>query len=827
MSGRRVTERAKEAGVVGEYLKGLLPPEVVFRLSQLSFPDQISFVYSPQWFGRRPTDLCRAAAAYLATTLPVQVSVSSSDLQTVLDSCLGLPEEPPKPVRAAPWLTDPGKSVRCFPLKSNPAAQNKVNVYLYEVAQDLQQTLPLSFSAAAAALMPYRDSGMFNDQASAVLLYGTGLRGCHIARPYETAARLISDPELAKSLTNFIKAVGANATRAGAVLAEANAMLGRDVGHMDLMEEARYRTTSKVHGKTVRYEENAFRAEVRKVLEREIRREEGTHRINFPTLEEHWAKRWMWAVNGAHSGLVSALYPREPKPEGMVREHRRAWLESVSDDPRTGWDGTTYVSASPKLETGKTRAIFACDTVHYLAFEHLLGEVERRWRHERAILDPGRGGHVGMVFKVAAQKARAGVSMMLDYDDFNSQHTTESQVWLFEELMDLVGYPSELRAPLLASFSRQRIYVQGKCVGTAKGTLMSGHRGTTFINTVLNLVYLRLELGGEFMDRAVSLHVGDDVYLGVRTYSEVGYVERRLSSSKLRLNPLKQSVGHLSTEFLRNATRGRDTYGYFARSVSTAIAGNWVSDAKLQPRDALITMITTARSLANRSGSDHLPLLLFRSCCRMTQLPKEDHLRLIDLLRGTLALDNGPQFFRSAVYRRTVARVELAATDDHGYAPLPSTATTQYLATAATPLEVDVLQQAGVSVSDTMVEASFRKSLPERFTQFETLRLLPEERTLAVGSASVNDLLNAPIARGWLEQFPLLTLARHRLPEWLVRYAVGQAGGNPGAIDLDYEAWGEFKHGCIIANPMSYPDAAAFGKRTVCSVLTCPQNVFV
>ncbi|BCH36651.1 RNA-dependent RNA polymerase [Aspergillus lentulus totivirus 1] len=826
MNHDRVSDRANATGAVGQYLKGLLDLDWCSGVIALPYAEQISAIYQPTYADRRVTTLERAAAAFLVPDFPVQVAVSDATISHVISAVVSPRPARPDDPATSKWATTVGGTVRHFPLKRNPAASNKVNVYLSEVLHDLRAHSPNHWAAAASALWPYRGE-LYNDQASGVVLYGSGLAGMGVRNAYSIAAHLAYDPDLAKHLTSFFKAIGANGCRLGAALVEANTLQGRDVGMIDLRAEATYRTTDAVNDKLANFSEDELRSACRKILTEEISHGPGGLRVDYPSLEEHWDERWAWAVNGAHSGHVSKLYPRLPRPPGMLREHRRAWLESVEHDPRPTWDGHTYVSVSPKLEAGKTRAIFACDTVNYLFFEHLLGPVERRWRHKHVILDPGKGGHCGMAFATAAARARAGVSMMLDYDDFNSQHSTLAMKVLISELCDLTGYPPEYARVLLDSFDKCDIYLGDEFIGRARGTLMSGHRGTTFINSCLNRAYLMIVLGEETVARASALHVGDDVYFGVTTYRQAGLVASTLASSPLRMNPMKQSVGHVSTEFLRNASSGRSTRGYLARGVAGVVAGNWVNELALSPSEAITSMIASGRTLANRSTVDFLPLLLFSSVVRMTRLPKEDHKKLRDLLTGATALDNGPQFYPGGYYRSVPLLVSVAQTDRFGLAPLPRAATTAFLTRAAEPLEVSVLTQAGVSVVGAMEEASFRKSLPARYNNYETVRLGGLTLTQAIGTASVADLINVPAPVGVLSKYPLLTLAKQRIPEWLLRWAVGQAGGNPSAVDLNLEAWGEFKHGCIVATPLSYADASMYGHRTNASVLTCPIDICV
>nr|USO16292.1 RNA-dependent RNA polymerase [Phomopsis vexans victorivirus 1] len=825
MIPRRVTDRATAAGSVGRYALEQCDERVLNDISGLPYDEQVSYIYRPTWYGRHVSQLVRALTGFLAPDFPVQVPLSQGDILLLLRSTL--PSVARRTAHVTPerfldskWTTDN------FPLKSHPGARNKVNVYLSEVMRDLQRYDATSYRLCATRLAAHAGH-IYNDQASAIVLHGFGLQLKGVIDGWDISIGGLLDKEWANGLTLFLKASGGTADPLGACVVEMASLAGRGVGTVDLMSEAHYRCTSGADEKIAHFDESDLRETIRTVLREEIRRENETYACDFDTLDDHWASRWAWAVNGANNSTAAKRYDAAPRPPGMDREHRRAWLERVHDDPRPDWDGTTYVSASEKLENGKTRAIFACDTVNYLAFEHLMKPIERRWRGNRVILDPGRGGHIGMAYAVNAARGRAGVSMMLDYDDFNSQHSTRAQQILIEETCDLAEYPTDLRDKLIASFDKMHVYCRGKEVGIAKGTLMSGHRCTTYINSVLNAVYLRLVLGAHFYDEAVAMHVGDDVYLGVRSYRDAAFVRGAIAASQLRMNPMKQSVGHVSTEFLRNVASGRSIRGYLARAVSGIVSGNWVSDLTLDPSEALTSVLSSAHSINNRASVNTLSLLLESALVRMTKLPTEDHNVLRQLLTGSVALDNGPQFHNGGYYWSTRLVVTAVATDRFGYTPLPQAAAKAYLTRAASTLETDVLSQAGVSVLSQMEEASYRKSLPARYAQFERIRLDPVVRSESIGTAYVEDLTRVRAPYGVLTPYPLLVLARRRLPDWLVRYAVGQVGGNPYARDLNLEAWGEYRHGCIVATPMSYPDASMYGKRTSHSVLAARLNVHV
>ncbi len=96
----------------------------------------------------------------------------------------------------------------------------------------------------------------------------------------------------------------------------------------------------------------------------------------------------------------------------------------------------------------------------------------------------------------------------MDYEDFNSAHTIDAQKIVVEELF--VGLEPKWHNWLIDSFDDIKVRdLQGEW-RRVNGTLMSGHRMTSVINTILNAAYIRLVLGDELYLRIHSEHVGDD-----------------------------------------------------------------------------------------------------------------------------------------------------------------------------------------------------------------------------------------------------------------------------------------------------------------------------
>ncbi|AHH25155.1 RNA-dependent RNA polymerase [Ustilaginoidea virens RNA virus 3] len=824
-----ITDRANKHGLLGQYLVRWLRPYETGTFTALPLDEQMSYIYRPFWGSTRPPALARAALSYLGADMPIQVVLSDSDFKHILTY---LPTSPdlPATVDVPAWVFTKAGTMQHFRPKAHAKAVTKANIFLDEVLRDARRLDANFVMAAWPYLDDLRSNGITHDQAVAFVLYAWALKGKTVDN-LRWAHFCCSQRKEAKEVSNFLKAVGGNAHPLGAMMVETDTLAGRGTGESTLLEGAieRCDLAALRASKLAEFDENSLRRAIRRILVSEISRNDtGGYHLAFPALSDHWASRWRWAVNGSHSAEVDRQCGFTPPPlPGGRKYHRRAWLETRADDPRPGWDGTTYVSASDKLEHGKTRTILACDTRSYLAFEHLMGTVEKAWRGTRVILNPGKGGHIGMANRVERNRNRSGVSMMLDYDDFNSHHSNEAMKILVEETCQLTGYPAELAAPLIASFDKQRIYVAGKYVGVSRGTLMSGHRCTTYINSVLNMAYLMVVLGDDFVMERPTLHVGDDVFFGVRSYSEACYVARSVLASRLRMNRSKQSVGHVATEFLRVSSRARDSYGYLCRAISSCVSGNWVSDKLLDPYEALNTMLGSARTLMNRAISHDLPLLLASAIKRTVRADGLNDRLLTELLLGSVAVNNGPQFSSSGTHRIVWVQPQSRLLDPLDVSLLPRESTASYLVNCAQPIETQTLARVGISPVGTMLASSYAKSLDYARTQTFRLSFSAVHTYRAVGSTTAELALASPKPRGILNQYPLLVLVKHRLPENVLREVVATVGGNGHAERIVVEAWGEYRHGCIINSVLSFSDASALGKRVKASVLTSGRHCYV
>lgn len=819
--------RADNFGAVGDHLLKLLQRRLPYadRFFTLGITDQLLAI---ERFKSVPDSdpLFPVALSLLCATYPVQVATSDDTVKTLarltVDGKLIVDRRPAHSDDAR--FLDPEQLKLLFPIKKHPAAKLKVNVYLVEVLDSAKSAGLYPFILPLLRLLAGK---CFNDQATSAILYAVGLRSRLPSLAIPFAATCILNPDNVGGLSNALKALGANSSLLGATLTEGKSLLGRGVAPIDLRDAAAYRCDkSRSDASVLHVDQDALAAIVGDIIDEELAHRE----ITYEPLADFWTRRWAWCVNGSHSRLVekSLKFNSTVAFPGVDQVYRRMFSEAYPTEPISTWNGRTYVSASTKLEHGKTRAIFACDSRSYFAFEHLLGPVSAAWLNSRVLLDPGKFGHLGIARRVlgASGIREKGVNIMLDYDDFNSQHSIESQQTVIRVLCEKTQYPPDLADTLIKSFADMNLYVAGKFVGRATGTLMSGHRGTTFLNSVLNAAYIRMACGSSLYSRLHSLHVGDDVYISAPSYADAGTVLKRTSDLGCRMNPAKQSVGTVGAEFLRLGIRKTHAVGYLARSVASAVSGNWVNLAVMAPRELISSAVTTTRALINRSQCSLYPQLLARSLSRAARVP----LRVcINLLSGSHAIDGSPVFKSDGTINTySLTRDEVDILGPRLNPQWPSNATQAYLTYHATPVELKALELSGSSIRSAMLVSSYNKALASNaVSSRQSLRLRRCLPRVAVGSISASKLLTSPPEPGVLSGYMLLSLLKARLNNAHLRELISLAGFPPAPSMLATQAWGAPARSVVIQGYMSYSDAATLSSRTYSGVVYTTYPVYM
>lgn len=306
-------------------------------------------------------------------------------------------------------------------------------------------------------------------------------------------------------------------------------------------------------------------------------------RDKWPTWSEQVRTRQGW-VSGGSAGGAKVVIEGE-----TIRINKRSYFEQTSSKLMESWlDSEPIIRAtgSEKFESGKSRAIYGTQPVDYAIMAYVIGTLEKKL-HRIMGIDTGLHGLdevASLTLRVklfkAAMKRIHGT--MIDYADFNYQHTLQAQSLVFEvlaERLEEIGAESDVIKAAhwcAKALLNQWVRFPGK-KGYTKVTqgLFSGVRGTNFINTLLNLAYYLLaciEVEENFGLRPINvvhIHNGDDVWISNESRLWASALYGSLLANGFDFSPMKQMFDVNRGEFLRVLYDATGMAAYIARPLAT------------------------------------------------------------------------------------------------------------------------------------------------------------------------------------------------------------------------------------------------------------------
>lgn len=466
-----------------------------------------------------------------------------------------------------------------FPVKDDVHAVVKVNTIARHIlAQSSLTDAELHEIFMRGALR------LYNDQACGVILWSelAARRGVPMSLICWTIQSLFINPTAVKFLSDRLKMLGLGVSPIARLFIEFHTLLGRGVSTDVLEADCARRTEMKLaQSSFAQVDLDGVRAAVRRLYEKNL----GC--LVRVDVRRHFARRAVWAKAGSHSAGWSRVVGSNVKPLLNESRKRHEYLCRTSIEELLEAVPRVDISPSLKLEHGKTRVIYNCDSVSYAWFDALLAPVEQQWGNKSVILSPGLFSSWDYTDFVA--RHQHDTLYMLDYTDFNSQHTLAAMHIVFDELKPYVGYDNQCLAWCIASLDN--MFLRGQ---PWVGTLPSGHRATTFINSVLNYAYVYAQSRLQPLE---SFHAGDDVLLAAPRGSTLSDV----APQGCLMNPSKQSFGRRA-EFLRKCSDGRAVYGYPCRALASLCSGNWVSEARDDGVSSLVALAKQVDVVENRCG---------------------------------------------------------------------------------------------------------------------------------------------------------------------------------------------------------------------------------
>ncbi|APG76048.1 hypothetical protein 2 [Wuhan insect virus 26] len=321
--------------------------------------------------------------------------------------------------------------------------------------------------------------------------------------------------------------------------------------------------------------------------------------------EKFWDARWQWSASGSiHSQYQEDL---DSLPKERELKNKFIALSMQGDMPFEHFlnrKPEIVAWSSVKYEWGKMRAIYGTDLTSYVLAHYAFFNCEDTLPTDFPVGEKARPSFVSA--RVAAI-LEGTVPLCVDFEDFNSQHSNDAMEAVVQAYIDAYSQymtPEQVQAAMWTreSISNTRVIdnMGTKTSYKTKGTLMSGWRLTTFINSVLNYVYTQALISGSHaMSR--SVHNGDDVLLGIRNFKIVRDIVARADKYNVRLQRTKCAFGGLA-EFLR-VDHMRGDYGqYLTRNIATVMHSRIESKIAVSAVDVVQAMEDRLREYLQRGG---------------------------------------------------------------------------------------------------------------------------------------------------------------------------------------------------------------------------------
>ncbi|UUV42219.1 MAG: putative RNA dependent RNA polymerase [Hameenlinna totivirus 1] len=293
--------------------------------------------------------------------------------------------------------------------------------------------------------------------------------------------------------------------------------------------------------------------------------------------------RQTWVSSGSTGGekmQVEGEYIRINKHvyfETLTTKEMEAWLES---EPKTD------AVASEKFESGKARAIYGTKPIDYAISAFVLAEIEPRMNLIEGIEAGLTGIDVlsGLMHRKKTAQEIGTECSMIDYADFNYQHTLEAQALVFEVVAELFehfgAHGDKVKAAKWTSDALMnqwcRFPLSAESEKITQG-MFSGCRATNFLNTILNRAYFEVAVSWvrQYLkmlpDDLYHIHQGDDVWISNKSRLWAIVVFKTMQDMGFDFQAKKQMFDVCRAEFLRVLYSEEGCMGYLARAVATLI----------------------------------------------------------------------------------------------------------------------------------------------------------------------------------------------------------------------------------------------------------------
>jgi hypothetical protein len=360
--------------------------------------------------------------------------------------------------------------------------------------------------------------------------------------------------------------------------------------------------------------------------------------------DNYWAARWQWSA----AGSIHSQYPEDLASVPKDRELKNKFIalaiaEDVPIDHFLMRKPSVHAWSSVKYEWGKMRAIYGTDYTSYIMAHFAFYNCEDVLPSDFPVGNKARPSFVSA--RVAAV-LDGTIPLCIDYEDFNSQHSNAAMRTVMQAYIDAFSgtlSDEQLKAAHWTMDSIDETIVHDNMgTGTTyrgQGTLMSGWRLTTFMNSVLNYVYTRKILGGLTTTNR-SIHNGDDVLVGCHSLQVAQRAVRGAAEYGVRLQRAKCAFGGLA-EFLRVDHMRGETGQYLTRNIATMMHSRIESKKAVSPIDQVQAMEERFREFLQRGGAPMTIISLRKTYYQTTARLAGMHVNQLKVIKQSHAVVGG------------------------------------------------------------------------------------------------------------------------------------------------------------------------------------------
>lgn len=310
-------------------------------------------------------------------------------------------------------------------------------------------------------------------------------------------------------------------------------------------------------------------------------------------------------------------------------------ISVIHDNP----DKFNITRMATKSEAGnKFRVLLPGTLLHYIVFAYVLHIAEEMPQVGSVRINAPEDEHIRYFDRKMGNMLH---HLLYDWKDFNSQHSKYEMARVIEKLNEIPGAPTDYHlfvGAIAESFYNMWLETDDGIFELGNG-LLSGWRGTSWINGWLNFIYLSIgvmvmhTLYGEDSVAYVD-HGGDDVDLAFKESGDMIRMLNVMNMMKFDATKTKQMFGSRS-EFFRVTVDHNGAHGSATRAMAGFIAGDFEGNNRADFKARATSVLDQVSKLQRRglaAGICHVMVMSAMShWCRI-----KDGAEWLDLPAGVI-----------------------------------------------------------------------------------------------------------------------------------------------------------------------------------------------